>query len=485
VYTDQRNKRPNSDWQVLVVTFVFLLLIGCVSVTSNPSRTSTPAAPTAVKGAPGIGDPYFPNLGNDGYDVQNYTIAMEVNPSTNNLKSSTTITADATEFLGSFNLDFHGLTVDSVKVNGTEASYSRSGDEITITPAAPLEVNAPFTTVVQYHGSPETLSSAGLSGMGWSHGESGVINAWNEPEAASTWFPSNNHPRDKATYRFEITVPDPWMVAATGTLKETKPDTGKTTYIWEMDKPMATYLASISIDQYELDTQSGPNGINIRNYFPKDSADMYRSRFLALPVMIDFLDDYFGPYPFSEYGIVIAGQDGLCENRQIALEAQTMSLHCPSAVMTSEGVAVHELAHQWFGDSVSLENWKDIWLKEGFATYASWLWESKNDPLQLAGIAREARSHFTNPGVPVAEPGPDRLYGRESYTGGALVLYALQQEVGDKTFFEILKTYSERYKYKSAGTDDFIAVAEEVSGRDLTSFFDAWLFSGTLPELPQ
>ncbi len=312
-----------------------------------------------------------------------------------------------------------------------------------------------------------------------------MINVWGEPDAASTWFPGNNHPRDKATFRFEITVPDPWMVAASGTLKETKPKGDKTTYIWEMDKPLATYLASISIDQYDLVTQNGPDGIKIRNYFPKDFPASDRLQFAALPAMIDFFDHYFGPYPFQEYGVLVAGKDGLCKDTQIALEAQTMSIHCPVDSMTSEETISHELAHQWFGDSVSLENWKDIWLKEGFATYASWLWESKNDPAELARIAEFARSSFPDSDASIADPGPHGLYSSESYTGGALVLYALQLEVGDDTFFKILQTYAERYQYGNAGTDEFIAVAEEVSGKDLQSFFDAWLFSKKLPELTE
>jgi aminopeptidase N len=280
-------------------------------------------------------------------------------------------------------------------------------------------------------------------------------------------------------------VPDPWVGDATGTLKGTTAAEGKTTYIWEMDKPMATYLASINIDQYELSSQKGPEDINIRNYFPTSLPLSYRSQFTAVPEMIDFFDDLFGPYPFAEYGVVVAGKDGLCADVQIALEAQTMSIHCPSGVMISEGVIVHELAHMWFGDSVSLENWKDIWLKEGFATYASWLWHSKNDPAALKRTAIYNENHFFDTEYSVADPSPENLYTGESYTGGALVLYALQQEVGDETFFKILQTYAEQYQYGNAGTDEFISVAEEVSGKDLTAFFDAWLFSKQMPELPE
>jgi aminopeptidase N len=275
------------------------------------------------------------------------------------------------------------------------------------------------------------------------------------------------------------------MLAATGTLKETRQGEERTTYIWEMVQPMATYLASINIDQYKLSTQKGPGGLTIRNYFPDDLPSSYRLQFARLVVMIDFLDDLFGPYPFDEYGAVVAGEDGLCEVAEIALEAQTLSIHCPTDFMTSEVVIVHELAHMWFGDSVSLENWKDIWLKEGFATYAEWLWESKNDPEALKRIVNRNVRYFFDSEFPVAEPSPYNLYSNESYTGGALVLYALQLEVGEETFYQIVQTYTERYRYGNAGTDEFIAVAEEVSGKDLDAFFDAWLFSERMPDLPE
>jgi aminopeptidase N len=469
--------------------FLFILLnvmfvAGCNS--PIPAVTLTPS-PVPAQGPSGIGDSYYPNLGNGSYDVQHYTLTLDVDPAANVVTGSATITATSLEYLGSLNLDFHGLTVDSVTVNGAPAQFSRNEDELTIQPAQSLAVNEPFTVIVQYYGSPEMINiQAGYFEMGWSHAEGGAINVWGEPDAASTWFPSNNHPRDKATYRFEITVPNPWIVAASGILRETKEDGDKVTFFWDMNKPMATYLASINIDQYELVTQSGPNGMNIRNYFPTDFPASQRINFNILPATIDFFDDLFGPYPFEEYGVVIAAPDGFCEATETALEVQSMSLHCPTAIMTSEWVIVHELAHQWFGDSVTLENWKDIWLKEGIATYSEWLWDSRNNTAVLARIANTQEISFSDDRtVSVAEPARANIYTNESYTGGALVFHALRLEVGDETFFKILQTYTERYRYGNAGTDEFIAIAEEVSGENLKPFFDAWLFSKTMPDLPK
>jgi len=465
----------------LRIVIAGMVLAGCVS--TIPTNSSTPAP---VQDAPGIGDTYYPNMGNGGYDAQHYLIALDVDPKANELKGSVTMEANALENLGSFNLDFHALTIESVIVNDRAAKFTGRADELTITPSKPLEMNQPFTVVIEYSGSPELfISEAAPFPMGWSHAENGAINVWGEPEAAKTWFPNNNHPRDKATYRFEIAAPNPWIVAASGALRETKADGDKTLFVWEMDQPMATYLASINIDRYDLVTRTGPNGMTIRNYFPVELLPSYRLHFNALPAMIDFFDNLFGPYPFEEYGVVVAAESGLCDKVDLALEAQSMSIHCPSVVMTSEWVIAHELAHQWFGDSVSLENWQDIWLKEGFATYAEWLWNWKNDPVKVAERAKLQQSRFFDSDYPVAGPAPEDLYTHESYTGGALVLQALRLEVGDETFFDILRAYAERYQYGYAGTDEFIAVAEEVSGEDLNSFFNEWLFSKTLPKLPE
>jgi len=452
------------------------------SLLSTLTATTTPVL---IAGAPGIGDTYYPNMGNGGYDVQDYVIALEIDPLSNEIAGSVTITAVTLEYLEAFNLDFHRLTVDSVSVNDSSATFSRDNDELIIMPATALEADESFTIVVTYHGSPKLFrSDAAPFPMGWSYTDDGSINVFGEPEAAMTWFPNNNHPRDKATYRFEITVPNPWIVAATGVLKDTQTNGDHTTFIWEMNQPMASYLASISVDKFDIVTQTGPNGMTIRNYFPTDLPSEYRTGFKQLANMINFFDDLFGPYPFDEYGVVVADPDGLCAEIDLSLEAQSMSIHCPSKFMTSETVIAHELSHMWFGDSVSLENWQDIWLKEGFATYAEWLWESKNDSNKIARLAREYQQFQFDTEFPVAGPSPDDLYTGESYVGGAMVLQALREEVGKEIFFNILRTYTERYRHGNAGTDEFIAVAEEVSGQDLTFFFEDWVYGDTLPKLP-
>jgi aminopeptidase N len=202
--------------------------------------------------------------------------------------------------------------------------------------------------------------------------------------------------------------------------------------------------------------------------------------------MLDYFSGLFGPYPFDAYGVLIADETiGPCLEGSLSLEAQSLSIHCPSEFMLSGAVLAHELAHQWFGDSVSLERWQDIWLKEGLATYSSWLWEARDVPLEaLTDWAREQKDFFP-PDDKIGEPPPDELYDWESYDGGAMVIHALRLKVGDEAFFNILRTYLERYQYGNAGTEEFIAVAEEVSGQELSVFFDSWLMQTDLPEFPK
>jgi aminopeptidase N len=458
------------------VSMLIVMLSGC-QPTARPDQ-----------GAAGIGDPYYADLGNGGYDVRQYTISLAIDPLTNEVQGSAAIDATATKGLSSFDLDFVGLTVDSITIDGSAATYSRTDHELIISPAGPLKNGQEFMTVVAYHGNPSGVrgvtSAQWLKQVGWSHAQNGAINVLSEPNGAAGWYPVNDHPRDKALYRFEITVPKPWAVAATGTLTETVDQGAQTKYIWVMDQPLASYLASINVDQYTLKTLPGPDGVIIRNYFPPGYPESYIHHFDILPEMISYLESVYGPYPFKEYGVVVANEENpMCLDGGTAVETQTLSVHCPSEAMASEDAVVHELAHQWFGDSVSLENWKDIWLKEGMATYAQLLWATRDSDLEALTRMVESRLIGYLPRAPVAEPPAENLYRAEVYDGGAVVFHALRLKVGDETFFKIIRTYLDRYRYGNAGTDEFVQVAEEVSGQDLQAFFDAWLESKNQPEL--
>lgn len=459
--------------------WTLLAVLGSVLFSSCQARatpTLPPPTPVPVYGASGIGDPYFPELGNGGYDVQHYTITLEVEPVLNTVKGSTTIDALATESLLTFNLDFQGLTIDSITVDDAPATYTRTERELTVTPSEPLIMNHSFKVAVAYHGQPEPVDELtnvlAETSTGWFNNDH-YINVVSEMNGSPSWYPVNDHPRDKATYRFDITVPKPLVVAASGSLVKTDDSGDSTRYVWEMDKPMASYLAGIHIGAYFVETVEVPNGIVIRNYFGGDEKIPGISEELA--EMLAFYSRVLGPYPFKEYGIVSNTNDWC-----IAVELQSLSFQCTRLM---ENNIAHELAHQWFGNSVSIKNWKDIWLKEGMATYAQWLWTQRDEDIQTFNDFVSIQSHSVYLINPIAEPANNMLYYKPAtYVGGAATLHALRLKVGDETFFKILRTYLELYRYGNAGTDDFIAIAEEVSEQDLGAFFNAYLFSkGKLP----
>lgn len=514
------------------VPLLVLTLLGAVPVAAR----STPA------GSGGIGDPYFPSMGNGGYDVQHYAIDLAVDPKTGYLVATTVIEARATQDLAAFSFDFAGPPLVICTVDGTPAECDRARKELTVTPDVEIANGATFTVRFLYTGIPR--AGAGQFGGGWTISDEEVY-VFGEPTGAETWFPVNGHPLDKATYSLRVTVPKPFDVAAGGLLTGPSDNGATRTFLWEMGDPAASYLVALHIAKLDETTATGPRGLPIRNYFDERIPDGDRAAFDLLPEMIASFETSFGPYPFEAYGATVVDDEF-----GAALETQTMATHSRDA--TAESVVAHELAHQWFGDSVGLKRWQDIWLNEGFASYAEWLWVedrrgdaalqemfqtwysvlsartalsdtamrevmngrslvetmlaaypgfmSREEILatfgasrmnQLEGItAAEAIARLEIPPTafePVAlgDPGPDNLFRGTVYLRGAVTLHALRLRLGDDAFFQTLRAYTERYRHANADTDDFIAVAEAVSGDELDPFFDAWLYQPALPPIPE
>lgn len=442
-------------------------------------------------GSDGIGDAYAPGLGNGGYDVQHYTLTLDVDMTLNVLDGVTVIEAIPTQDLSAFNLDFRGFEISSLRVNDADAAYTREGRELTITPEAPLAEGEPFTVEVAYIGMP--TSRPGAFADGWTRYPTGVYVA-SEPAGAQNWYPVNDHPLDKATYTFNITVDLPYVVAANGNLTATTRDGDRVTYTWEHAYPTASYLVTVNIADFVRREDVTPGGVPLRNYFPRALADRAEPVFASQAEMLDYFSEIFGPYPFDVYGAVVADV-----NLGFALETQTLSLFGRNTVAgllgtprDSEGVIAHELAHQWFGNSVTPATWRDIWLNEGFATYAQILWTEHKQG--TAAAARQLITYYVainssgfNLSGPVApgDPPPDRMFDSAVYLRGAWTLHALRLKIGDELFFELLKTFATRYQYSNATTDEFIALAEEISGETLGDFFQAWLFEIEVPDVPE
>jgi aminopeptidase N len=458
--------------------------------TEPPVATEPPTAEDDQAGSPGLGDSLYPEFGNGGYDTKTYTLNITVTDvASSNLEAVTTIEAVATQDLSRFNLDFAGFEVTSLTVNEEAAQFERKGQELTVIPSQPLKNGAEFTVAVEYQGIPDSMESQALPfPTGWIAYDGGIF-VLSEPDGSASFFPVNDHPLDKAIYTIIVTVPKPYEVAANGALEETKDNGDTTTYHFEVRDPMASYLTTININDFDLETMESEGGVPIRNYYAASLPDDVSKPFARQGEMIDYFSGLFGEYPFEVYGSLVMDTEF-----GAALENQTMSIFGIDMVDTrdiegTEAVVAHELMHQWFGDSVSVADWGDIWLNEGFATYGEGLWVehlhgSEGLDKWAVGLYEEVRAYpeyYPPPGSPAA----NNLFNGGVYLRGGLTLHALRLAVGDEAFFEILSVYYDRYKFGNASTADFIQVTEEISGKDLGSFFEAWLYEEQLPPIPE
>ncbi|WP_316519806.1 M1 family metallopeptidase [Kitasatospora brasiliensis] len=445
---------------------------------------AVPASATDFRpGADGVGDPYYPTFGNGGYSVSHYDIRLKYQPATDELEGTTTILATATQDLSRFNLDFV-LNVSEVLVNGRPATFATSGDqELEITPARPLAKGSQATVVVRYKDVPSTVER--YDGYtAWRRTPDGAVAA-GEPVSAGWWFPSNDHPSDKATFDVSVQVPNGTQVISNGVLTGTSSQAGWTRYSWRENKPQATYLTTLAIGKFDITQDTTVGGIPVYNAYSKDLGDnaaAARASVERTGELVDWLSGYFGEYPFSSVGGYVPNIDS-----GGALETQTRVRYGPGAFSdgSNTSVVVHELAHQWYGDSVSLNRWSDIWLNEGFAEYTQFLWsehENEGTAQELVDYlyaARPASDPFWS--VKPGDPGADHQFAAAVYYRGAMAIQALRNAVGDEKFFRILKGWPTERRYGNGTIQDFQAYAEKVSGQKLGDLLNTWLFTPGKP----
>jgi hypothetical protein len=623
------------------LSFIFIILLILLNAYASEFKP----------GAEGVGDEYFPKMGNGGYNVRHYSIDLAISVDKNTLAGSTTIEAVATQDLSQFNLDFNALQIDEITVNGAAASFSRKERELTVTPAKGVSKGKVFTVVVRYQGGPTKTSVKGDWAMGGWNNDGRDISVSGEPSIGWMWYPANDHPLNKATYTFKITVPEPYMVILNGKQEGvTRNSDGTQTSLWQVHDRMASYLVTLNVvKDYVVQKQAGLNGLPITNYCPKEHASKCENIFARQPEMIAYYSKQFGAYPFESCGgIVLRSDFGGALETQTLITYGNMLVRVPA--VEAEDILAHELAHQWFGGSVSLKRWKDIWLNEGFATYAAALWaehahgigldksakywnlasrgdmfgvmadaialsdggfigniqEIKNAgfivemlkampseifqadfkqavhalgafnfsavkltpgqarnfllalpdgtaaknrvneiaekvsadgvswqgfmsalkpyslddtkltldnframlaALPLNDVPATAENFFPfmkallsminqapgGPGgngappeikfPPPGNPGAETLFNPGVYVRGALTLYALRRKIGADVCAILLRTYYKKYQDSNAGTQDFIDLAEKISGKKLRDFFDAWLYKEPVPDM--
>jgi aminopeptidase N len=342
---------------------------------------------------------------------------------------------------------------------------------MTVTPSVPIPEGARFAVSVAYGGRPRPIG-----GLGWIRTHDGTT-TYSEPNGSPTWFPCNDHPSDKATFSFTVTVPRRYRAIANGVLDWARRRHGSATFAWHESQPMTTYLATVTTGHFKI-RRSSIDGLPAWTAVAPGQGRHSRS-LRKLPKIISLYSEKFGVYPFSSTGSTVVPGSSVT-----ALETQTRPVYlgAPRAE-----VVAHEMAHQWFGDAVSLARWQDIWLNEGFATWVTWMWADQGDDERIPDTFDYyfgKRRPFGVRGfwkLPPGAPGPRKILSLAVYFRGAFTLEALREKVGDATFLSILRDWVAQHEYGNATTQQFIALAEADSGQSLEHFFDVWLFQPRKP----
>ncbi len=468
------------------------------STTEAPVPTAAaPPVPDRIPSASALPDPLYAELGGAGLDVRDYRVELDYDPSSDQLLVRVLIQLSVTVDNAPLVLDAGPeLAIGEVTYDGAGVEFTHVDGDLTLQPPTPMTVGTVHEVVVDYRtgGSIET-SPVGLE-VGWFHTDGGSY-VLSEPDGAHSWLPSNDHPSDKATWTFVITVPAGMTGVANGHLvsRQTAGASSsalagaaggpKEVWTWRTDDPMTTYLAQVITGDYEIVEGTGPNGLPLIHAVLRADRARLEPYFAMTSDQIDFFDDLFGPYPLASYGLaVVDSPPGVAMETLGRSQFSREDLGAPTPGAEEQLYLSHELGHQWFGDAVSPEQWDDIWLNEAFATYSQWLWFDHVGlgPIDQAAtdrLATDAQSRQRPTGAPIASS----LFNYESYDGGALIVHALRKELGDDAFFNLLRTWIVEQGGSTGSTAQFIALASRLGGRDLQPFFDAWLFAPVLPTI--
>ncbi|GLW00466.1 M1 family metallopeptidase [Streptomyces lavendulae] len=439
----------------------------------------------------GIGDRLFPELGNPGYDVLSYDLSLTYKDNLTPLDAVTVIEARTLEPLERINLDFTNGTVASAEVNGEPAGVDSVGEDLVLTPAHAVPAGTPLHLVVRHTSDPR-----GRADGGWVPTEDGLAMA-NQADAAHRVFPCNDHPADKAYFTFRVTAPAGTTVVANGVPSSLPAARAGGAAVWTYKTlhPMATELAQVSVGRSAVVHRTGPHGLPLRDVVPAADRERLEPWLAKTAGHIEWMEERVGRYPFENYGVLIARAKTGFE-----LETQTLSLF-EHGLFAGEGypewyvesVMVHELAHQWFGDSVTPRTWSDLWLNEGHATWYEALYADGLGKYSLERRMREAyqrsdqwRAAGGPPAAPkAAAPGEKiGLFRPVVYDGAALILYALRQEIGAEAFDRVERSWVAEHKDGTAGTEDFVRLASREAGRDLGAFLEPWLYGQATPPMP-
>lgn len=485
-YADERHQRQVWRWVgALLFSLIPICLLACrprvvaptptrllatATLASQPRATPTlrptpTPQPTADATLLSAGDPYIPELGSAGYDVQHYTLRLTLDPAQVLVQGEATLQLRSLMALDSLALDLVGFEVESATVNGASVAAYRQGRKLLLPLTTPLPAGAEATVNIRYAGAPVQEPSRYnhlLETIGLNFTADGRIFAASQPDGARYWFPCNDHPRDKALFRFEIQVPNGLLAIANGRPQAAQTTAAGTLYVWEHDAPLATYLATVVVGPYETITAQTPGGVRLQHYVMPAQRVAFEAAAQNLPAAVDWLAGLLGPYPFDRFGFVTV------PSPHLSLETQPLALLSESNLQ--ETILIHELAHMWFGNAVSLLSWQEMWRNEGLATYMEYVWRAQGDSARLEQEMAALRQHVqARQPMRLGQMPPERLLGFENYLSGALLIHQLHTDMGDEAFFNGLRLFLDRHRAAGNASDaDFRAAMEEAAGRSLS-----------------
>ncbi|MFF5447206.1 M1 family metallopeptidase [Streptomyces sp. NPDC012888] len=430
-------------------------------------------------------DPYFPANGDPRYHVHRYELALEYRPVPNRLAGTARLSAIAGRApLTEFQLNLADFRIGRITVDGRTPYYVHRGGRLRVRPAKPLPAGAAFTVEVNWSGNPRPVRSP-WGGIGWEELTDGALVA-SQPVGAPSWYPCNDRPADKASYHISVNTPSAYTVVTGGRLLTRTTRASTTTWVYEQPAPTPSYLVGLSIGAHRtvLLGDPGLGGVPQSAHVPPHLLDRFSRDFARQPAMMRLFEELFGPYPFGEYAVVVAD-----EQLDVPVEAQGLSLFGANHVDGaggSERLIAHELAHQWFGNSVTIADWRHIWLNEGFAKYAEWLWSERSGGRSAHELAVLAHRLLT--GLPqdlrLADPGRKLMFDDRLYERGGLAVHAIRCALGERAFFPMLRDWTTLHRHGVVTTPALTAHITRYAPAPVDDLLKAWLYEPSLPPLP-